>query len=216
MPEVNGLEATEKIRTRLGKADLPIVALTANASREDIENCLSAGMNDYLSKPIRREKLIQTVAQWIVMKTPPVTSDTESLLQARQEAKSIDTAAVTLDENRLSELALETSTVLMPEIITGFITECQGRVDKIMAADPISDLLVIEDEAHTIKSSSVLFGCLRLHQRAKLLEDVCKVGDRSTCISIRESIGAIATDSFNALWDVVHRLEEGTLTFDAE
>jgi CheY-like chemotaxis protein len=58
MPEMDGLEATARIRTRWGKADEPwIIALTANALTGDRERYLAVGMNDYVSKPVRIEDL---------------------------------------------------------------------------------------------------------------------------------------------------------------
>jgi signal transduction histidine kinase len=60
MPEMDGLEATQLIRRQLGEGPW-IVALTANAFTEDRERCLRAGMNDYLSKPVRREELEQAI-----------------------------------------------------------------------------------------------------------------------------------------------------------
>lgn len=60
MPEMDGLEATQMIRRQLGEGPW-IVALTANAFTEDRERCLQAGMNDYLSKPVRREELEQAI-----------------------------------------------------------------------------------------------------------------------------------------------------------
>ena len=60
MPEMDGLEATQLIRRQLGEGPW-IVALTANAFTEDRERCLKAGMNDYLSKPVRREELEQAI-----------------------------------------------------------------------------------------------------------------------------------------------------------
>ena len=63
MPVMDGLETTRKIRTELGLTDLPILAMTANASTQDRSACLAAGMNGYLSKPVSPLKLVEAVAQ---------------------------------------------------------------------------------------------------------------------------------------------------------
>ena len=65
MPELDGLAATREIRGReLGGARVPIVAMTANAMREDQRRCLEAGMDDYFTKPFRPASLIEKVARW--------------------------------------------------------------------------------------------------------------------------------------------------------
>ena len=63
MPEIDGLEATRTIRRRPGEQPV-IIALTANAMQGDQEICLQAGMNDYLSKPIRPEELVARLEKW--------------------------------------------------------------------------------------------------------------------------------------------------------
>ncbi len=65
MPGMDGLEATQIIRSEEQFADLPIVAMTAHAMEGDKELCLNKGMNDYLSKPIDPEKLLQTLMKWL-------------------------------------------------------------------------------------------------------------------------------------------------------
>ncbi|MNG09148.1 Sensor histidine kinase RcsC [compost metagenome] len=65
MPVMDGYEASRQIRRSGSWSDLPIVALTANAMPEERERCRAAGMNDYLSKPFRREELAAVLDQWV-------------------------------------------------------------------------------------------------------------------------------------------------------
>ncbi|MDR3088641.1 MAG: response regulator [Desulfobulbaceae bacterium] len=64
MPEMDGLEATRQIRAE-GFAKVPVVAMTANSMAGDREECLTAGMNDYISKPIKREAVFQALDRWL-------------------------------------------------------------------------------------------------------------------------------------------------------
>ena len=61
MPRMNGLEATAAIRQLPGYADVPIIAMTANAFEEDKRACLAAGMNDFLTKPVQPERLFSAM-----------------------------------------------------------------------------------------------------------------------------------------------------------
>ncbi|WP_341206143.1 response regulator [uncultured Psychrosphaera sp.] len=63
MPVLDGVEATKILRTKAMFKDLPIIALTANVSKEDIDICNAAGMNDYASKPIEADKLAKLILQ---------------------------------------------------------------------------------------------------------------------------------------------------------
>ena len=72
MPELDGLEATRQICARWPRAQRPrIVAMTANAMQGDRELCLAAGMDDYLSKPIRRQELVAALARRDRAPRPP-------------------------------------------------------------------------------------------------------------------------------------------------
>ena len=67
MPEMDGLEATKAIREK-GFDTVPIVAMTANAMKGDREKCLESGMNDYITKPIKRELVFEVLEKWVLEK----------------------------------------------------------------------------------------------------------------------------------------------------
>ncbi|NQU13427.1 MAG: response regulator, partial [Desulfobacteraceae bacterium] len=76
MPEMDGLEATKVIRewqshnTQLITHHFPIIAMTAGAMKGDRERCLEAGMDDYITKPIKREIVFQVLEKWVLKKEP--------------------------------------------------------------------------------------------------------------------------------------------------
>ncbi|MFK5997413.1 MAG: response regulator [Rhodobacterales bacterium] len=85
MPEMDGLEATQKIREFEANADIartPIIALTANAMKGDRQRCLDVGMDDYLSKPIRKDNLLETLKTWFDTKNPSRPEDDADLKKA--------------------------------------------------------------------------------------------------------------------------------------
>jgi CheY-like chemotaxis protein len=76
MPELDGFEATREIRRRQSSARrTPVIALTAGAMQSDREQCFAAGMDDYISKPVRLEELGAVLARWV---PPAVSLDPES------------------------------------------------------------------------------------------------------------------------------------------
>ncbi|NRB35314.1 MAG: response regulator [Rhodobacteraceae bacterium] len=68
MPVMSGEDATRKIRSferKVGRKPVPVIALTANASTRDKQLCLEAGMDDFLSKPVRKPMLMQALSEWV-------------------------------------------------------------------------------------------------------------------------------------------------------
>lgn len=70
MPVMNGYDATLEIRKHPEWADLPIIAVTANVMQGDKDDCFKAGMNDYITKPYKKEELIAVIERWTPSKRP--------------------------------------------------------------------------------------------------------------------------------------------------
>lgn len=93
MPVMDGVTATAEIRrSGFGPERLPIVALTANAYADDVEACLSSGMQAHLAKPVQKETLASTIAKWTSSKPdptdePPLGGDARVSLRAKYEAR---------------------------------------------------------------------------------------------------------------------------------
>jgi len=70
MPEMDGFEATQRIRAldASGAGRIPIVAMTANVFREDIEKCLESGMNDHVGKPLDFEEVMAMLRKYLLQK----------------------------------------------------------------------------------------------------------------------------------------------------
>ena len=71
MPGMDGLAATRHIRNMSNGAAVPVLATTANAFMEDRQRCIEAGMDDFIAKPIRPDRLYRKILQWLSHKTSP-------------------------------------------------------------------------------------------------------------------------------------------------
>lgn len=94
MPVMDGYEATRHIRINPSLSSQCVIAMTANAMPEDRQRCLSAGMDDFLTKPIMPEQLYQTLAKWVTASNPPpVDSPKDKVIKDDSSSKTLHPAA---------------------------------------------------------------------------------------------------------------------------
>ncbi|MGF1459726.1 MAG: response regulator [Leptolyngbyaceae cyanobacterium] len=199
MPEMDGLTATARICEQWGALQRPyIVALTASVMEGDRERFLSVGMDDYVSKPINLEKLISVLEKvqpkmTHSMPSSPSPSETpaeQSLSQSSPLNTSdefvIATEAQVLDQAVLADYLDPLGGIhseAMETLRSIFLTESESLVDKVQQAIATHDFQQLEIAAHSLKSSSAVFGAARVSQLCVALE---KAGRDQSPISSTE------------------------------
>jgi CheY-like chemotaxis protein/HPt (histidine-containing phosphotransfer) domain-containing protein len=170
MPEMDGLQATAAIRakeTEMGTAfHVPIVAMTAHAMKGDKELCLAAGMDAYLSKPIRTQELFE-VLEDLVGVPREAGMEPPTLSPPKQEI---------LDKNAILA-AFEGDNELIREVLDLFLEDCPRQMSAIREAVESSDAPKIFRTAHSLKGSLSNFVAAGAFQSAQHLESLGREGD---------------------------------------
>ena len=168
MPEMDGFEATSRIRDRktpLLRHDLPVIAMTANAMSGDRDRCITAGMNDYLAKPVKPGQLEQMLGKWLVSTATPTDAAPQ---QAEQQALHQEAVPV-FDQDEIME-RLGGNQELLEEIIGMAHNDLPLRLQQLFQALHGGDRTALRQAAHTIKGVAANLGALRLQQAAAQLE----------------------------------------------
>jgi signal transduction histidine kinase/DNA-binding response OmpR family regulator len=173
MPVMDGFEAAREICKLKEKgivdAELPIIALTANAMKGDREKCLEAGMNDYLTKPVRKKELQDAIIRWVKHKGVQVEEDGSTVLHIIPEKDQ----QVILDQEAV-ELARSILKGKYDEMLVLYIQSSQEKVREMAEAVNDNNTEVLARLAHTLKSTSLQMGAVRLSGIAKSVELTAK------------------------------------------
>lgn len=163
MPEMNGLEATQKIREYEGcKKHTPIIALTADAFKDDKDRCISEGMDFYLSKPFKPENIIKVIQMFGAGR-----SDQESMEFGGNSERYGDLPV--FDRGAFLK-RIENNMDIYHYVIAAFIQTSPSLLSKLHTEIDRGSLKEIVFQAHTLKGSSLTVGACRLSEIAKEIE----------------------------------------------
>jgi len=192
MPEMDGLTATRRICQEWSVENRPhIVAMTANAMRGDRETCLQAGMDDYISKPIRVEELVrslQDVPKKVqeTQSSPKTAADEQSLPIPEQKSQGQDNNHSLDDHDVIDAQAFQQlcdmvkDDQVLIQVIDSFLEESaqligvmhQALDDQTTNTFSIETLTTCQQAAHSLKSTSGTVGAINLSELCKQLERI--------------------------------------------
>ena len=212
MPEMDGLTATSEIRqreTEAGRSRLPIIALTANAMQGDRELCLSAGMDDYLTKPYTQMQLREIIQKWLSKRNPLVPASVTNnqaatdpgvathVAQATSESATTGTGH-TIDLKALDAIrALQRPNrpAVLASVLRKYLDNSRDSVDALRDALRANDPAGLQAVAHRLKSSSAQLGAIALAARCKELE---LMGATKNLVDADRTLAALQSEYANA------------------
>lgn len=184
MPEMDGLEATRKIREMEGTAHhTPIIAMTAHAMKGDRDMCLEAGMDDYVTKPLEPKEIFATLDNWLKSGTPIESLPVEKPIKEPQP--EIGQASIDLAK-ALPRFGDDRDFFL--EMLEEFIQALPERCIKLREALASGSAENISRQAHNLKGAASNFNAEPLTALAKELEqnarggDIAQAGEKITLI----------------------------------
>ena len=183
MPEMDGYEATRRLRQQeiaAGKARVPIIALTAHVTSGDRSQCMSAGMDDYLCKPIDPRKLAVALAKWLPA-PPPAGSQA-----VRESAPPEPGNGVFNERELLGRLMGDRS--LAGKIVAGFLQDAPVQLLHLRERLEASDAVDVRRLAHGLKGAASTVAAGDLRAVALEIEESAKVGELGRAAELLPSL----------------------------
>jgi signal transduction histidine kinase/CheY-like chemotaxis protein len=181
MPVMDGFEATKNICRMKDKHELPktmpVIALTANAMKGDAQKCFEAGMDDYLSKPVRKAELATIIHKWTIQNSTEGKDTSDHKPEIENVVipnDNVITRSSTAPLPLIDEQAVRNAKKIMkdkyPSMISVYIERSTERIEEIKIAINDQSIEEIIRPAHTLKSTSLQMGASKISEMAKKIE----------------------------------------------
>lgn len=209
MPEIDGLQATQIIRDRFSDVrqhDIPILAMTAHAFEEDMNRCIEVGMNDFISKPISLEKMINILEKWIpnrlqsegkpfvVSIKPDATPRIEEIHQNK---------LMTFDYKSFMKRVMDDKE-LAKIILDSFIKDIPKQIELLKNYIYENKIVEAERQAHSIKGASANIGGEQLQKVATQIEKYCKEGKIAEALQLMVQMEEKFTELVRQIQEISH------------
>ncbi|QTN27335.1 response regulator [Rhodoferax sp. AJA081-3] len=188
MPVMDGFEATRRIRAEPGFADLPILAMTANAMSGDRERCLAVGMDDHIPKPIDVHQLLSTLARWIqrpALAAHPATAMAvpETTIQAMQDLPHLPGVELGPALERLRGDVRQYHKLMLR------FAQAHAQTPATLASQlQAGDYAEAQRLAHTLKGLAANLGAATLRQAAQALEQALERPDTAPLAQLQGQV----------------------------
>ena len=185
MPELDGLETTRRIRAQPPSGDAPrIVAMTANAMQGDREHCLAAGMDDYITKPVDVAELVSALKRSARQPGSQAAPNVSPRITAVPVAPA-DTRPI-LSPGPLAALRelTEGDEGAFAGLVRDHLENSRSLMEEMRHALAANDAATLERNAHSLKSSTAMFGAVRVAELAAELEAAGKGVIQPSALSV--------------------------------
>ncbi len=193
MPVMDGFEATQHIRKgeqAAGKARVPIVALTANAVKEDRDRCLAAGMDDYLTKPIHIERLISTLEKFLTPAAPEVVAEAATsggAIPGAAVETAPESAADPVDVTSVLERCMQNAN-LLERVLGKFGEHVPAAAKELGAQVRAGNAAEVARIAHGIKGAAANASADGVRNLAAELEEMGRTANLHEAVSRMQSL----------------------------
>ncbi len=202
MPVMDGLQATRRLRAELPADRQPrVVAMTANAMAEDREQCLAAGMDDYLAKPVRRDELAAALSRVTGLVEEDVAPEPEPEPEPVVDG-AVDTSVLLSLVSRLGERG----PAVLERLLGTWEGETTKRLDELQVAVGAGDAEAVSRVAHSVRGGSASLGAVHLAEVCGDVETRLRAGEQVDLPEAQERIRAAVEEARTALG----RLRDGT------